>query len=146
MIEVGPLRSGDRAAWELLARGYKEFYQTPTTLAEFDAAWSRVMAGREVHGLGARLDGRLVGIAHYLFHASAWAERVCYLQDLFTHPEARGKGVARALIAAVAGKAREGGAAKYYWLTQDRNKAARALYDKVAKHNGFIRYDHAVPG
>jgi GNAT superfamily N-acetyltransferase len=145
MIEVVPLRASDRASWELLARGYKEFYRTPTTLAEFDAAWQRLMHGTEVHGLGARLDGRLVGIAHYLFHATVWAERACYLQDLFTHPEARGKGVARALIAAVADKARDGGAARYYWLTQDHNKTARALYDQVAKHNGFIRYDHPLP-
>jgi GNAT superfamily N-acetyltransferase len=144
MIDVAPLREADREAWEVLARGYKEFYRTPTTPAEFEAAWGRVMAGREVHGLAARLDGRLVGIAHYIFHPSTWAERVCYLQDLFTHPQARGHGVARVLIASVAGKARAAGAARYYWLTQADNHTARALYDKVARHNGFIRYDHPV--
>jgi GNAT superfamily N-acetyltransferase len=144
VIEVGPLKPGDHAQWELLARAYKEFYRTPTTLAEFDAAWQRVMEDQRVHGLAARLDGRLVGIAHYILHASTWAENVCYLQDLFTHPDARGKGVARALIAAVAQEARKAGAARYYWLTQDHNKTARALYDQVAKHNGFIRYDHPV--
>ena len=51
-----------------------------------------------VHGLGCRSDGALVGIAHFLFHAHSWKNEVCYLQDLFTLPEARGRGVARALI------------------------------------------------
>ena len=144
MIDITTLRADDRATWNVLARGYKAFYETELPDDRYDETWRQLMSAERFHGLGARLDGRLVGIAHYLLHASAWADRVCYLQDLFTHPEARGKGVARALIVAVADKAREARAARYYWLTQDHNKAARALYDKVAKHNGFIRYDHPV--
>ena len=69
---------------------------------------------------------------------------MCYLQDLFTAPEARGKGVARALIEAIAVEARTHGAARYYWLTQDHNATARALYDRVARHNGFLRYDYPI--
>jgi ribosomal protein S18 acetylase RimI-like enzyme len=69
---------------------------------------------------------------------------VCYLQDLFVAPQARGRGVARALIEAVAHAAREAQAERYYWLTQDDNKVARALYDKVAKFNGFLRYDFVL--
>jgi hypothetical protein len=49
--------------------------------------------------------------------------------------------VGRALIGAVAAQAREAGAARYYWLTQEGNAVARMLYDKVAQYNGFIRYD-----
>ena len=140
-FSVEPLRAGDRGGWEPLARGYKTFYETPTTDEEFDLAWRRLMAGADVHGLGAKDAGRIVGIAHYLFHASAWAPKVCYLQDLFTDPEARGRGVARALIEAVADEARRRGATRYYWLTRHDNKTARALYDKVAQYKGFIRYD-----
>lgn len=140
-IEISALAARDRPAWDVLARGYKAFYRTPTGAGEFDAAWRRLLAAREVHGLGAKLDGRLVGITNYLFHASTWAPSVCYLQDLFTDPEARGRGVARALIEAVAQRARAGGAQRCYWLTQENNHVARALYDKVAQFNGFIRYD-----
>jgi GNAT superfamily N-acetyltransferase len=144
MIAVSPLTPADRAAWEPLARGYKAFYNTPTTPAEYDLAWSRLMARDGVFGLGAHEGGRLVGFAHYLFHTGTWTRNVCYLQDLFTDPELRGRGVARALIAAVANAARAQGATRYYWLTQTHNATARALYDKVAKYNDFIRYDHTL--
>lgn len=139
--EIAPLALTDRAAWEVLARGYKAFYRTEVTDAGYEEAWQRLLRHDDVFALGARLDGKLVGIAHYLFHTSVWARKVCYLQDLFVGPDVRGRGVARALIAAVADEARQAGAARYYWTTQDHNATARALYDKVAKFNGFIRYD-----
>lgn len=141
---IDELTPADRSAWEALARGYKAFYNTPTTDAEYEAAWRRLLTQDGVHGLAARADGQLVGIAHYLFHASVWATANCYLQDLFTLPAARGKGVARALIEAVAQRARERHAARYYWLTQEHNAVARVLYNKVGKYQGFIRYDFAL--
>jgi GNAT superfamily N-acetyltransferase len=94
--------------------------------------------------LGAYVDGTIVGFAHYLYHTSTWVPSACYLQDLFTLPAARGQGVARALIEAVASNARDLGATRYYWLTQEHNAEARALYNKVAKFGGFIRYDYAL--
>ncbi len=143
-MHVAPLRPVDRAGWQALAEGYKRFYNTPTTPAEYDECWRRLLAEDGVHGLAGFVDGRLVGIAHYLFHTSAWARDNCYLQDLFVAEDARGQGVAAALIEAVARAAKARGAARYYWLTQDTNTRARALYDRVAQHKGFIRYDHPV--
>jgi hypothetical protein len=46
----------------------------------------------------------------------------------------------RALIAAVEQKARERGASRVHWLTQETNAVARALYDKLAERSGFIQY------
>jgi GNAT superfamily N-acetyltransferase len=143
-VQIAHLQHDDRAGWEPLARGYKEFYKTPTTDEEFEIAWGRLVRQDGIMGLGAKLDGRLVGIAHFLFHTSTWTRKVCYLQDLFTEHNARGIGVARALIEAVAQEAKRQGATRYYWLTQEHNATARLLYDKVAKWNGFIRYEHPL--
>jgi GNAT superfamily N-acetyltransferase len=143
-IEIREFTASDRAAWEVLARGYKEFYQTPTTDAEYETAWRRILAGSEIHARGAWAGGALVGLAHFLFHMGTWVPTCCYLQDLFTVREARGKGVARALIEAVANAARARKADRYYWLTAEDNVIARRLYDKVAEFHGFIRYEYAI--
>jgi len=144
VIAIAPLTPADRAEWEVLARGYKAFYRTETPDERYDETWRLLMEDERVHGLAARLDGRLVGIAHYLFHAQTWSADCCYLQDLFTAEEARGQGVARTLIDAVAEAARERGALKYYWLTKEDNFPARALYDRIAAFKGFLRYDYPL--
>ena len=67
-VRIEPLKPADRAAWEVLARGYKAFYKTPTSDAEYDSrllAWQRLLAHDGVFGLAGWLDGRLVGMAHY---------------------------------------------------------------------------------
>ena len=144
MIEITPLRADDRPAWQPLAVGYNAFYERVLPDAAYDRTWQRLMEGRELHGLGARLDGRLVGIAHYLFHAGVWLGQACYLADLFVDEAARGQGAARALIEAVADVARTQGCGRYYWLTRQDNARARGLYDKVARFAGFIRYDYPI--
>nr|WP_281179374.1 GNAT family N-acetyltransferase [Streptomyces ochraceiscleroticus] len=60
-----------------------------------------------------------------------------------TAPHARGKGVARSLIAAVAAWAQDNQCCRVYWVywvTHESNATARHLYDKVADYRGFLRY------
>jgi hypothetical protein len=82
-VIVRPLRPGNRAAWEPLARAYKAFYETTLCDAEYDAAWLRRMAGGDVHGVCADRDGALLGIAHSVVHASTWGSSVVYLPGPF---------------------------------------------------------------
>jgi GNAT superfamily N-acetyltransferase len=144
MIEITPLLATDRAAWQPLAVGYNTFYERILPAEDYERTWQRLMMGKEIHGLAARRDGGLVGIAHYLVHPNIWVEHVCYLADLFVDEAVRGQGAARALIEAVAAAARDRGCARYYWLTKQDNARARALYDKVARFVGFIRYDYPL--
>lgn len=143
-IEVLPLSNTDRRDWEALARAYKAFYQTDLPAAAYASTWQRLLRRDGIQGVGARADGRLVGIAHFLFHAGIWSPRTCYLEDLFVEPAARGRGVARALIEAVAERAAADGAGRLYWLTHETNVAARALYDKVAARSGFVEYEYPL--
>jgi GNAT superfamily N-acetyltransferase len=144
---VTALHSDDREAWASLWRGYLDFYQITLPPTIYEAVWRRVLGDGPVHGLGLRdrVSGPPVGIVHYLFHPSAWTERdICYLQDLFVAPDRRGSGGARMLIAAGAAIARQHACSRLYWLTEQNNATARLLYDKIAKFNGFIRYDYPM--
>jgi GNAT superfamily N-acetyltransferase len=143
-LTVDALRPEDYAAWLRLAQGYKTFYETELPESAYQHTWQRLLQAEVVHGLAARLDGQLVGITHYLFHASNWSADVCYLQDLFVDESARGQGVARALIEQVACVARERGAPRLYWGTHHTNARARRLYDHVAVNQGFIRYEYPM--
>jgi GNAT superfamily N-acetyltransferase len=140
MINVGKLRSSDRAAWEKLFRGYIDFYQRAEPPEMYERAWREFEADSLIHALGARAGENLVGITHFFAHPNTSGPDVCYLQDLFTAPEARGMGAGRALIAAVTEWAKDQGCARVYWNTHESNSTARHLYDKVAVNRGFIRY------
>jgi GNAT superfamily N-acetyltransferase len=143
-MEIAPLRPEDRSDWETLARGYKAFYGDDIPDEDYARVWAMLMAGEKVHGLAARIDGAMAGIAHYLFHPQAWLGEACYLQDLFTAEAARGRGVGTALIDRVADEARARHAVRFYWLTKEDNLVARSLYDRVARFKGFLRYDYPL--
>jgi GNAT superfamily N-acetyltransferase len=139
-------RLADREQWNGLFNGYNRFYgregSTALPDAIVDETWKRIFDPNEpVHALVAEQDGRLVALTHFLYHRSTTAiEMYCYLQDLFTAPEARGQGIARALIEAVYAKAAEAKAARVYWHTHESNATAQALYDRLAEKSGFIVY------
>jgi GNAT superfamily N-acetyltransferase len=139
---IRPVGADERAAWEPLWKGYLDFYRTTLPWEIYDATWTRLHDPNEpMHALGGYVDGRLKGIVHYLYHRSCWTiGDYCYLQDLFVAPEARGRGLGRALIEAVYREARLAGASRGYWLTHESNAAARALYDTLADRPGFIQY------
>jgi GNAT superfamily N-acetyltransferase len=141
-VAIRPLRPDERASWEPLWQGYLAFYGANVAPEVTDTAWTRLHDPAEpMHILGAFEGPDLLGIVHFLFHRSTWTVGpYCYLQDLFTAEEARGRGVGRALIEAVYERARVEGASRVYWLTHESNGTARALYDRLADRPGFIQY------
>jgi GNAT superfamily N-acetyltransferase len=147
-IVITPFQPEDRARWGELWRGYLDFYETSLPEPIYDHTWQRLMTPGPIYGFGARLGDAaapLVGITHYLFHEHAWSPKpVCYLQDLFVDAGQRGTGCGRALIERVAAAARERDCLRLYWTTKEDNRTARLLYDRLAKFNGFIRYDYGL--
>lgn len=141
-VTIRSFTAEDRAAWDTLWRGYTAFYRADVPDAVTAETWRRVSSGQgPIFGLGAELDGWLVGIVHYLFHPVTWAIGPrCYLEDLFVAPEARGHGAGRALIEAVYAAADREGADQVYWLTHEDNATARALYDTLGSYGGMIKY------
>ena len=140
----------DFPGWKILWDGYNAFYgrQGETALPEAvtQTTWSRFFDAYEpMHALVAESNGSILGLVHFLYHRTTiHIGPTCYLQDLFTLEAARGKGVGRALINAVYEQAKEGGANRVYWLTQETNTVAMQLYDKMAEKSNFVVYRKAL--
>ncbi len=145
-VAIRPIALDDLDQWAPLWDGYNAFYGRSGATAlppEVTATtWARFFDPEEpVFALVAESEGRLLGLVHYLYHRSTTAiGPSCYLQDLFTTPAARGRGVGRTLIHAVYDAARTAGAARVYWQTHESNSRAMALYDQVAERSGFLVY------
>jgi GNAT superfamily N-acetyltransferase len=143
-ITVRPLAHSDHADWRRLWTDYLIFYETKLPEEVYAVTWKRLFTAGEFEPKGfiATLDGKAVGLTHYLYHRSCWSEKNnCYLQDLFADPQVRGKGVGASLIEAVKQEAAKIGVKNVYWMTHETNTTARKLYDHVARRTGFIEYD-----
>ncbi len=149
-IIIRTLAESDYEGWRPLWDAYNAFYgrsgSTALPEAITAASWARFFSADEpVHALVAVDASGVLGLAHYLFHRSTTRlHDVCYLQDLFTVEARRGQGIAKRLIQAVYDKAASAGSSRVYWQTHSDNLTARTVYDKLAKHSGFVIYAHEL--
>ena len=130
---------------ELLAlmRAYCNFYEVAPSDDELLELSRALIADPEHEGvqLLAR-EGRAIGFATIFWSwATTSAERIGVMNDLFVAPEARGTGVAEALIEACRAECNARGAGKLTWQTAPDNAAAMKLYDRVgARREQWVDY------
>ena len=146
-VTIRPVKSEDRAEWDVLYQGYATFYHVDQTEEMRDTVFGWLMDDEHsCNGLVALDDsGKLIGLTHYRPFASPLrALTNCFLDDLFVDPAARGSGAADALIAGVAEVARQNGWPVVRWITADDNYRGRGVYDKVATRTMWVTYDLKV--
>ena len=86
----------------------------------------------QVFAFIAELDGAPVGLALWFLTFSTWTGRPSlYLEDLFVDDEARGRGVARALMQRLAREAKARGCPRMDWAVLDWNVDAMAFYERI---------------
>jgi GNAT superfamily N-acetyltransferase len=131
-----------------LMRGYCDFYEAaPPDDALLGLARALIAdPQREGVQLLARHEGRAAGFATIFWSwATTSAERIGVMNDLFVAPEARGMGVAEALIEACRAECAARGAGKLTWQTAPDNAAAIKVYDRIgAKRERWVDYWLAV--
>ena len=132
----------DEATWRTLWRGYCEFYGVSLAEEVTSRTWKRILdPDSAVMCIVAEVDGRVYGFANCVVHENTWeTQPVCYLEDLFVLPSARGHGIASALIEWLRNAMRAEGWARLYWTTREDNDRARKLYDRFVQADGFVRY------
>jgi len=142
-LHIRSLQAEDEREWRRLWTLYLDYYESTVPEDVYTTTFSRLLSGEanEFAGLIALLDGKPIGLTHYLFHRHCWkVENVCYLQDLVVDKDQRGTGVGRALIEEVYTKADEADCPSVYWMTQNFNEVGRRLYDRVGHLTPFIKY------
>lgn len=142
MSNVRALVVSDKSQWLPLWQGYLEFYKTELSQEQSELTWQRLVDPTyNLHGLAVEVEGVIQGITHYSFQTSTWAAKnYCYLEDLFTAQNMRGKGIGRLLIDAVKAIAIAEGSSRLYWNTDATNETARKLYDTYTSESGKVQY------
>lgn len=132
----------DEAAWRELWRGYCDFYRAQVPPEVTDRTWTRILdPDSQIMCVVAEVDGQVYGFANCVVHENTWeTQAICYLEDLFVLPSARGRGIATALLDWLSNAMRAEGWARLYWMTPADNVTARRLYDRYAQADGFVRY------
>ncbi|MEZ5756276.1 MAG: GNAT family N-acetyltransferase [Paracoccaceae bacterium] len=141
-VEIRDAGPQDEAGWRELWQQYLDFYEVVLAPEVTAATWARLMdPASPVKARLAFEGGRMAGFAIHLHHPSTWViGDDCYLEDLFLSPEARGKGLGRALIEDLMALARGKGWQRLYWHTDETNSVARRLYDRFTPSDGHLRY------
>lgn len=120
-----------------LIADYQVFYQQTPDPARNRVHFGRYTAESPAGVQFAALDeaGTPLGFATlYVQPSSLSGSDYCYLSDLFTVAEARGRGVARELLRRCAEWARAHGFDTIDWLTARSNATAQRLYDRLTPH------------
>jgi len=141
-VLIRPLAAKDRLAWDEMWAGYLTFYRKTLAPEVTEDTWRRLLAGPLIGLIATSPAGEALGFAHALLHSGTWGPKpLCYLEDLFVREAARGQGVGRAFIEALAAQGRREGWLRLYWQTDRSNSTAQRLYDKLAQRTNWLRYD-----
>lgn len=140
---IRALAPADEARWRELFRAYREFYRLAESEEVVSRAWAWMMdPAHECSALVAEADGAVVGFAHHRRFSSPYTgSSGIFLDDLFTDPGARGRGVGRALIGRLTEMADAEGRSVVQWVTADDNHRAQALYDTLAERTRWVTYE-----
>jgi GNAT superfamily N-acetyltransferase len=143
MTTVRALEAGDEVAWRRLFRDYGVFYETHFEDAVLDRVWDQLLdTSAGIHALVSEAGGAVVGIAHFRSHPDTFTGgRDWFLDDLFVDPEARGQGVATALIEHLTALAKAVGPGTVRWITAETNERAQRVYDRLATRTSWVTYE-----
>lgn len=148
-VRIRRATAADAALAAPLFDGYRRFYHQPADEAgarRFLA--DRLAAGESVVFLATLGDqGTPVGFMQlYPVFSSIGLTRALILNDLFVAPEARGRGVARALLTEAATYGRATGARSLELATHHENHAAQQLYQALGwvREESFLHYELAL--
>jgi len=144
-VSVRSLQPSDEPRWRELFHAYRDFYRLEESEEVVSRVWDWLLDPvHECKALVAESVDGIVAIGHYRrFSRPSTGTIGIWLDDLFTAPEARGRGAGRSLIQRLTEIAGSEGHSVVRWITADDNQQAQALYDQIATRTHWTTYDAA---
>ena len=145
MVRIREAISDDLPALGKLFDEYRQFYQLPTDVEKATAYLkARLRAGESVVLTAADEAGELLGFTQlYPTWCSLLAGPVYVLYDLYVAPQARRRGVGRALLKAAAQRGQRDGKLRMTLSTAKTNADAQSVYESLGwqRDNEFYVYN-----
>lgn len=143
MVKIRDIGEDDYEGWHALWLANNKGHCAEDVTAE---TWNRLnLDVYPVHGLVAEKDEKIVGIVHYILHpVTGHISPVCYMQDVFVDEAHRKQGIATAMIEHLAAIGKREDWARLYWLAENSNKDAQALYAHLGLKLNFSLYVHPL--
>ena len=124
----------DSADITAMIHGLAEFERAPDQCTVTESQVSTALFGSSptVQAHVAEVNGEVAAMALWFLNFSTWdGVAGIFLEDLFVRPRFRRRGLARALLAALAAKCRDNGYTRLSWAVLNWNSDAIALYDGI---------------
>ncbi len=135
-MKIRGVRSDDFPQWLTLWNannlGHKDADVTTQT-------WTRLLdENADVYGLVAEDKAALIGLLQYVLHPTTGSTKpVCYMQDVFVSETFRQQGIAKRMIKALETIGRREKWERIYWLAEEKNDGAQALYKTLGHRLEF---------
>ena len=133
----------DKEEWKNLYYGYADFYKVEITEETLNTVWNWLHdLKHELNGLVYEIDNHIVAIAHYRQMPSPLrAKNIGFLDDLYVHPDYRGRKIGEDIINKLNEISKERGWGLIRWITRNDNHSAKSLYDRIAKKSTWDVYE-----
>lgn len=143
MVKIRDIGERDYEGWHALWLANNKGACAEDVTAE---TWNRLnLDVYPVHGLVAEKNDKIVGIVHYILHpVTGHISPVCYMQDVFVDEAHRKQGIATAMIEHLAEIGKREDWARLYWLAENNNEDAQALYAHLGIKLNFSLYVHPL--
>jgi GNAT superfamily N-acetyltransferase len=133
----------DRDLWQELWRGYNINLPHRCEASHMDWLWQKILApDSSIFGWYLENESGIpCGFALCALHETTSRRNpVWYINDVYVVPEERGKGYAQFLMKYVLSNAAKENASAVYWMTLQKNEAARQLYKSFAGESDWVVY------
>ena len=140
---IREIKFRDKEEWKDLYRGYADFYKVEMNEQILKIVWGWLHdKNHDVKGIVYEHENKIVGFAHYRrMPRPLRGKYIGFLDDIYVEPKQRGKKIGEKLIYELNEISKKNNWDLIRWITQDNNRRAKSLYDRVAKKTSWSLYE-----